>query len=53
MEDLFSSRRSFIRKAAIGSLAAVSIPEILSASAKENSGKKIKPGERPDYTFSG
>jgi len=41
MENLINSRRSFIRKAALGTLAAVSIPEILAAAPKVKS-KKIR-----------
>ena len=37
-----NSRRSFIRKAALGTLAAISIPEIISASAPKSKSKKIR-----------
>jgi len=37
-----NSRRSFIRKAACGSLAAISIPSILSSCASDNNGIKIE-----------
>jgi lysophospholipase L1-like esterase len=40
MENLNNNRRSFIRKAALGSLMAVSIPEILSASMASSPEKK-------------
>ncbi len=40
MESNINSRRSFIKKAAVGSLAAISIPSIVSASAQK--AKKIK-----------
>ena len=42
MEHLKNSRRSFIRKAALGSFAAISIPEIISASVpKKAKNKKL------------
>lgn len=41
MEDIYSSRRSFIRKAALGTLGAVSIPGILSAAVPKDSIKEI------------
>ena len=37
-----SSRRSFIRKAAIGGMMAISIPEILSAASASKKQKKIE-----------
>lgn len=42
MENKNNSRRSFIRKAALGTLAAVSIPEILSASIVRGGAKKVR-----------
>lgn len=42
MENQTNSRRNFIRKAAFGSMIAVSIPEIISASFAEGEIKKIK-----------
>ena len=42
MENKNNSRRSFIRKAALGTLAAVSIPEILSASMVKGGAKKVR-----------
>ena len=42
MENQFNTRRSFIKKAAIGSLAAISIPQILSASVAKVRMKKIR-----------
>lgn len=41
MENHYNSRRSFIRKAALGSLMAVSIPEIVNASMSSAGAKKI------------
>ena len=41
MENQYNSRRSFIKKAAIGSIAAISIPQILSASVAKVRMKKI------------
>jgi lysophospholipase L1-like esterase len=41
MENQTSNRRSFIKKAALGGLMAVSIPEILSAAMGSKGGKKI------------
>jgi lysophospholipase L1-like esterase len=41
MENI-NSRRSFLKKAALGTLAAVSIPEIISASIPKNSKKKLQ-----------
>jgi lysophospholipase L1-like esterase len=42
METQKNSRRSFIKKAAIGTLAAISIPEVLSAAVPKGGSKKIK-----------
>jgi lysophospholipase L1-like esterase len=42
METLDNSRRSFLRKAVLGTLAAISIPEIISASAPKKKMKKIQ-----------
>jgi lysophospholipase L1-like esterase len=42
MENPKNSRRSFIRKAALGGMMAISIPEIVSAAMAEKSGGKIK-----------
>lgn len=42
MENKNNSRRSFIKKAALGTLAAVSIPEILSASMVRGGAKKVR-----------
>jgi lysophospholipase L1-like esterase len=53
MENQFSNRRSFIRKAALGSLMAVSIPEILSASMPSSSIKKNTLGKDNIILFQG
>jgi hypothetical protein len=37
-----NSRRSFLKKAALGTLAAVSIPEIIAASIPKKSKKKLQ-----------
>ena len=42
MEKQFNSRRSFLKKAALGTLAAVSIPEIISASIPKKKKGKIQ-----------
>jgi lysophospholipase L1-like esterase len=42
MDSNFNSRRSFIKKAAIGTMAAISIPEILSAEMPKKKTKTIK-----------
>jgi lysophospholipase L1-like esterase len=42
MENSNNSRRNFIKKAAIGTLAAISIPEILPAAIPKGGSKKIK-----------
>jgi lysophospholipase L1-like esterase len=42
MENQNNSRRNFLRKAALGSMMAISIPEILSASMGEKGPKKIQ-----------
>ncbi|MCX6333525.1 MAG: SGNH/GDSL hydrolase family protein [Bacteroidia bacterium] len=42
MEKQYNSRRSFLKKAALGTLAAISIPEIISASVPKKSKKKIE-----------
>lgn len=42
MDNKINSRRNFLRKATIGSLMAVSIPEIISAAIAEEGLKKIK-----------
>jgi lysophospholipase L1-like esterase len=42
MENQNNSRRSFIRKAALGVMMAISIPEILSASLSEKGSKKVQ-----------
>jgi lysophospholipase L1-like esterase len=42
MENPNNSRRSFLKKAALGTLAAVTIPEIISAAAPKNGVKKIQ-----------
>jgi lysophospholipase L1-like esterase len=42
MDSNFSSRRSFIKKAALGTMAAISIPEILSAAMPKEKTKPIK-----------
>jgi len=42
LENMENSRRSFLRKAALGTLAAVSIPEIISAAAPKKGLKKIQ-----------
>jgi lysophospholipase L1-like esterase len=42
MENQNNSRRSFIRKAALGGLMAISIPEIISASMAEKGPKKVQ-----------
>jgi lysophospholipase L1-like esterase len=48
-----NDRRSFIRKAAIGGLMAVSIPEILSASMSSSEMKKTAPGKENTILFQG
>jgi lysophospholipase L1-like esterase len=52
MENQNNSRRSFIKKAAIGTLAAVSIPEIVSATVPKG-GPKIKLLEDQTILFQG
>ena len=42
MDSNFNSRRSFIKKAALGTVAAISIPEILSAAMPKEKIKSIK-----------
>jgi lysophospholipase L1-like esterase len=42
MENQINSRRGFIKKAALGSLMAISIPEIVSAAMAEKGSKKIQ-----------
>jgi lysophospholipase L1-like esterase len=42
MENHSNSRRSFLKKAALGTLAAVSIPEIISATVPKKSKKKVE-----------
>ena len=42
MDSNFNSRRSFIKKAALGTIAAISIPEILSAAMPKGKVKAIK-----------
>ncbi len=42
MEDLNNSRRSFIKKAALGGLMTISIPEIVSAAMAEKGPRKIQ-----------
>ena len=42
MENQNNSRRSFIRKVALGGMMAISIPEILSASLSEKGSKKVQ-----------
>lgn len=42
MERQYNSRRSFLRKAALGTLGAISIPEILTASVPAGKSKKIQ-----------
>jgi len=42
MDSIFNSRRSFIKKAALGTVAAISIPEILSAAMPKEKIKGIK-----------
>jgi lysophospholipase L1-like esterase len=42
MDSIFNSRRSFIKKAALGTIAAISIPEILSAAMPKEKIKGIK-----------
>ena len=53
MNENFNSRRSFIKKAALGTLAAVSIPEILSAAMPEAKLKEIKLGKGQVILFQG
>jgi lysophospholipase L1-like esterase len=53
MENNNNSRRSFIRKAALGGLMAVSIPEILSASMAPASAKKYTLGKGNVILFQG
>jgi lysophospholipase L1-like esterase len=42
MDSIFNSRRSFIKKAALGTMAAISIPEILSAAMPKEKIKGLK-----------
>jgi lysophospholipase L1-like esterase len=42
MEKQYNSRRSFLRKAALGTMAAISIPQVLVAAAPKKGGKKIQ-----------
>jgi lysophospholipase L1-like esterase len=42
MDSIFNSRRSFLKKAALGTIAAISIPEILSAAMPKEKIKGIK-----------
>jgi len=53
MENHFNSRRSFIKKAALGTLAAVSIPEIISASMAKGGNKKIQMMKGQTILFQG
>jgi lysophospholipase L1-like esterase len=53
MENLKNSRRSFLRKAVLGTLAAVTIPEIVAASAPKYSGKKIQLAKGQTILFQG
>jgi lysophospholipase L1-like esterase len=42
MENQNNSRRSFLKKAALGTLAAITVPEIISAAATKKESKKIQ-----------
>ena len=42
MENQNNSRRSFLKKAALGTLAAITVPEIISATATKKGSKKIQ-----------
>lgn len=56
MEDINSysnSRRSFLRKASLSSLAVVSIPGIISAAMTEMKISKIRPGKNFTILFQG
>jgi len=53
MEKQFNTRRSFIKKAALGSLAAVSIPEIVSAAFAPAGPKKITLNKGNTILFQG
>ena len=53
MEDITNSRRSFCKKAALGSMMVVTIPEILSASMGEKVIKKIEVANGNTVLFQG
>jgi hypothetical protein len=48
-----NNRRNFIRKAAMGSIMALSIPEIISASLSSPEVKKVSPGKGNVILFQG
>src|ERR1035437_8778509 len=53
MENKNNSRRNFIRKAVLGGMMAVSIPEILSASMGEKGSKRVKLSRNNVVLFQG
>ncbi len=53
MDNNFNSRRSFIKKAAFGTLAAVSVPQILSASMPKDKIKAVKLAKNQVILFQG
>jgi lysophospholipase L1-like esterase len=53
MKDNLNSRRNFIKKATLGSLAAISIPEIISAAIPAKSIKKLQPLKDQTILFQG
>jgi lysophospholipase L1-like esterase len=53
MDSNFNSRRSFIKKAALGTIAAISIPEILSAAMPKEKTKTIKLTKEQVILFQG
>lgn len=53
MESNCNSRRSFIKKAALGTVAAISIPQILSASMEAKGTKKVTLGKDNIILFQG
>ena len=53
MDIIFNSRRSFIKKAALGAVAAISIPEILSAAMPKGKIKSIKLTKEQVILFQG
>ncbi len=53
MDSNFNSRRSFIKKAALGTVAAISIPEILSAAMPKGKDKGNKTFKGSGYPVPG